>query len=375
MKNSLKGQFLKQYFANILNGKTKLHPLHPFSIVLHAISLAYLLIVHTRVFFYKTGILKTNKLRCPVISVGNLTLGGTGKTPVVEYIVRYFVNKGLKPVILSRGYGRDSKTSVAIVSNGDNILLKSDEAGDEPYLLAENNPTVPILVSKDRFLGGKAAISKFNPDVIILDDGFQHLSLARDYNITLINCIKPLENSHIFPAGPLREPISALKRADMILYTHSDEAPDNCCENFIKRSDILKLETIHTFDKIVRMNDQKTVSPEELNKKKVVVFCGIGEPDSFIRKIRQLGAEVVQSETFPDHYVYKMDNLQSISETAEKLKADFILTTQKDGVKIKELMAPLLPIWIVRMKIEFIKGKDKGEEKFQETLYSCVMSK
>ena len=365
---------MKQYFANILNEKIKLHPLHPLSIVLHAISLAYLLIVQARVFFYKTGIFKTNKLSCPVISVGNLTLGGSGKTPVVEYIVRFFVEKGLKPVILSRGYGRDSKASVAIVSNGDNILLKSGEAGDEPYLLAENNPTVPVIVSKDRFLGGKTAISKFNPDVIILDDGFQHLSLARDRNIALINCIKPLENGHIFPAGSLREPISALKRADMILYTHSDEAPDNCCENLTIKQDILKLETIHAFDKIIRINDQKTVPLKELNKKKVLVFCGIGEPDSFIRKIRQLGAKVVHSESFPDHYVYKMDDLQSISEISEKLKADFILTTQKDGVKIKEL-TPLLPIWIVRMKIEFIKGKDKGEEKFQETLYSCVMSK
>ena len=364
----LKGQFLRRYFADILNGKTKLHSFHPLVFLLQTLSLAYLLIVQARLFLYKTGILKTNRLGCPVISVGNLTLGGTGKTPIVAYIASFFIDKGLKPVILSRGYGRSSKTSIAIVSNGENILLKPGEAGDEPYLLAENNPTVPVIVGKDRFRTGETAIKKFNPDVIILDDGFQYLSLASDLNIVLLNCIKPLGNGYIFPAGPLREPASALQRADMILYTHSDEAPDNCCENLPVRKDILKLKTIHTFDKIVRINDQKKISPEELNKKKVVLFCGIGEPDSFKKRVEQHGAEIVYYKYFPDHYVYKAGDLQSLHKAAENLKADFILTTQKDSVKIKEVVSEFPLIWTVMMKIEFT----SGEEKFQKTLFSCI---
>ena len=359
---------MRQYFADILSGKTKLHPFHPLVILLHTLSLAYLLIVQTRLFLFKTGIFKTNKLGCPVVSVGNLTLGGTGKTPVVEYIARYFIDNGIKPIILSRGYGRCSKTSVAIVSNGENILLKPEEAGDEPYLLAENNPTVPVIVGRRRLQAGKAAIGKYKPDVLILDDGFQHLSLARDLNIVLLNCIKPLGNGHIFPAGSLREPVSALKRADMIIYTHSDEAPDDCCENIPVSKNILKLKTIHTFDKIVHITDQKKISPEELNKKKIVIFCGIGEPDSFRKRVEQYGAEIVYYKYFPDHYVYKLDDLQSLQKTAENLKADFIITTQKDSVKIKELTPALSLIWIVRMKIEF----SKGEKKFQEALLSCV---
>ena len=359
---------MRRYFANILSGKTKLHTFHPLVFLLHIFSFAYLLIVQVRLFLYKTGIFKTNKLQCPVISVGNLTLGGTGKTPVVQYIARFFITNGLKPVILSRGYGRSSKTLVAIVSNGENILLKPEEAGDEPYLLAENNPSLPIIVGKSRFLTGNIAINEFKPDIIILDDGFQHLSLARDLNIVLINSIRPLGNGHIFPAGSLREPISALKRADIILYTHSDEAPDNCCANLPTRKDILKPETIHTFDKIVRISDQKIIPPEKLNKKKVMVFCGIGEPGSFRKRVEQHGAEIVDYKCFPDHYVYNMSDLQSIQKTAEKLKADLILTTQKDGVKIKEMASSFPLIWVVRMKIEF----STGEDKFQEALLSCV---
>ena len=364
----MKGQFLRRYFVDILNGKTKLHPFHPLFILLHPLSLAYLLIVQARLFLFKTGIFKTNKLGYPVISVGNLTLGGTGKTPVVEYIARFFIDKGFKPAVLSRGYGRSSKTSIAIVSDGENILLKPGEAGDEPYFLAENNPTVPVIVGKKRFQAGKVAIEKYKPDVIILDDGFQHLSLARDLNIVLLNCVKFQGNSNIFPAGSFREPVSALQRADMILYTHSDEAPDNCCENLPVRKDILKLKTIHTFDKIVRVNDQKKISPEELNKKKVVLFCGIGEPGSFRKRVEQYGAEIVHYKYFPDHYFYKAGDIQSLYKTAEILKADFILTTQKDSVKIKEVASAFPLIWTVMMKIEFT----KGEEKFRKALFSCI---
>ena len=359
---------MRRYFADILNGKTRLHPLHPLFILLHIFSAAYLLIVQARLLLYKTGIFKTNRLECPVISVGNLTLGGTGKTPVVEYIARFFIEKGLKPVILSRGYGRSSKTPIAIVSNGENILLRPEEAGDEPYLLAENNPAVPVIVGKDRFRSGEAAIKKFKPGVIILDDGFQHLSLARALNIVLLNCVKFSGNGYIFPAGPFREPVSALQRADMILYTHADEAPDNCCENLPVRKEILKLKTIHTFDKIVRENDQKKISPKELNKKKVVLFCGIGEPDSFRKRVEQYGAEIVHFKYFSDHYVYKAGDLQSLHKTAETLKADFILTTQKDSVKIKEVVSAFPLIWTVMMKIEFT----EGEEKFQKALFSCI---
>tara|TARA_B100000315_G_scaffold33208_1_gene27882 strand:+ start:1382 stop:2473 length:1092 start_codon:yes stop_codon:yes gene_type:complete len=359
---------MRRYFANILSGKTKLHTFHPLVFLLHIFSFAYLLIVQVRLFLYKTGIFKTNKLQCPVISVGNLTLGGTGKTPVVQYIARFFITNGLKPVILSRGYGRSSKTLVAIVSNGENILLKPEEAGDEPYLLAENNPTVPVIVGRSKFRAGETAIKKFNPGVIILDDGFQHLSLARDLNIVLLNCVKPPGNSYIFPAGSLREPVSALQRADMILYTHSDEVPDNCCENLPTRKDILKLKVIHTFDEIVCANDQKRISPEELNKKKIVLFCAIGEPNSFRKRVEQYGAEIVHYRYFPDHYVYKTGDLQSLHKTAENLKADFILTTQKDSVKIKEVASAFPLIWTVMMKIEF----SKGEETFQKALFSCI---
>ncbi len=303
-----------------------------------------------------------------MISVGNLTLGGTGKTPVVEYISRFFINKGLKPVVITRGYGRSSPSSIAIVSDGKKILLKPDEAGDEPYLMAENIPSLPVIVGKNRFRAGERAIEQFNPDLIILDDGFQHMSLARDLNIVLLNCIRPLRKSHIFPAGTLREPISALNRADIVLYTHSEESSDNGQENFHIRKNDLKIKTIHTFDKIVRLKDQETRSPDELNGKKVVIFCGIGEPDSFRKKVEQHGAEVVYFKSYPDHYEYKSDDLLFLHKSAEKLNADYILTTQKDSVKIKDKISNFPLIWSVLMRIEF----KEGEKKFQEALIFAI---
>lgn len=359
---------MRQYFANILKGKTRLNPVHPIFILLHILSLPYLLIVKARISLYKTGVFKTNRLKCPVISVGNLTLGGTGKTPVVEYIARVFMDKGFKPVVLTRGYGRSPKFSIAIVSNGENILLKQEEAGDEPYLLARNNPSLPVIVGKNRYQAGKTAIKNFNPNVIILDDGFQHLSIDRDLNIVLLNSICPLGNGYIFPAGFLREPVSSLKRADIILYTHSDESTDNDCENLLLKEDVPKFRTTHAFEKIVCMKDKKVISPEELNKKKVVAFCGIGESDSFKNKIELYGAEVIYYKFYPDHYVYRLSDLQFIHGTAEKLKADLILTTQKDGVKIKDMASAFPLIWTVRMKIKFVEGEDK----FQEVLLSCI---
>lgn len=362
---------MKQYFANILKGKTRLNPVHPIFILLHILSIPYLLIIKARIYLYKTGVFKTNRLKCPVISVGNLTLGGTGKTPVVEYIARVFMDRGLKPVVLTRGYGRSSSSPVAIVSNKENILMRPEEAGDEPYLLAQNNSSLPVIVGKNRFQAGKTAIKNFNPDVIILDDGFQHLAIERDLNIVLLNKINPFGNDHIFPAGFLREPVSALKRADIILYTHSDESTDRENKNLFLKKDIPEFRTTHTFEKLVYMKDQKVISPEALNGKKAVIFCGIGEPDSFRYRVEQYGAEVVYNKYYPDHYVYRLSDLQFINGTAEKLKADFILTTQKDGVKIKDMASEFPLIWTVRMKIKF----DEGEDKFQKVLLSCISRK
>lgn len=359
---------MKQYFANILNGKSKIHPLHPLFISLRLLSYPYLLIVRLRIFLYKTGILKTNRLKCPVISVGNLTLGGTGKTPVVEYIARFFMEKGFKPVVLTRGYGRSSKIPVSVVSDGKDILLSADEAGDEPCLLAENNPALPIIVGKNRFQAGNYAIKEFKPDVIILDDGFQHLSLYRNLNVVLLNSINPLGNGHLFPAGPLREPVSSLKRAQIILHTHSDESFDKSHETLSTGEDVLKFRTNHIFDKIFFLNEKKEIPLEELNKKRVAAFCGIGEPDSFKNRIERYGAEVIYLKAFPDHHVYHSDDLEEVNKAAEKLNADFILTTQKDAVKIKNIASAYPSIGIVQMKIEFC----EGESKFQEALLSCI---
>ncbi|MDI6790043.1 MAG: tetraacyldisaccharide 4'-kinase [Thermodesulfobacteriota bacterium] len=180
--------------------------------------------------FYEFGLFKTRSLACRVISIGNLTLGGTGKTPLTIWLARYLKGKGQKVAIVSRGYRAKNKRPVSIVSDGQRILLGPDEAGDEPFMMARNLPGVPLLTGKERFLVGMRAIEDFSPDVVLLDDGYQHLGLDRDLNLLLLRTVKPFGKGRVFPAGTLREPLSALKRADAFILTYAEEEAGSVME-------------------------------------------------------------------------------------------------------------------------------------------------
>ncbi|MGA7827882.1 MAG: tetraacyldisaccharide 4'-kinase, partial [Geobacteraceae bacterium] len=192
-------------------------------------ALVYGVIVRMRAFLYVRGILSSFRLDVPVISVGNLSVGGTGKTPMSILVARLLIARGKRVVVLSRGYGGAGGAAVRLVSDGFRILLPASEAGDEPVLLAHSVPGLIVLTGSDRYRAGLEALKRFNPDIVLLDDGYQHLRLQRDLNILLLNAAKPFGNGWTLPAGLLREPCSALRRADLIVYTRADritEYPD-----------------------------------------------------------------------------------------------------------------------------------------------------
>jgi tetraacyldisaccharide 4'-kinase len=211
----------------IWDGESKVAAISFLYCLLYILSFPYRLAVGVRNFLYDNGLLRSNKLSCPVISIGNLTAGGTGKTPLTILLGRMLKEKGFRPAILSRGYGRQGVKSIGVVSNGSSILMDHREAGDEPFLMSQLLPQVPVIVGASRFLAGKKAIEELGADILILDDGFQHRGLYRDIDIVLLGSSRPLGNGRLLPGGSLRESPQALRRADIIVMTGSSRKADS----------------------------------------------------------------------------------------------------------------------------------------------------
>lgn len=341
---------------------------------LSLISFLYRGIVGVRNSLYDTGILKIRKLACKVISVGNITVGGTGKTPMVIMLANLFKENGYTPVVLSRGYKGRKKDPVNIVSNGEYILMSSEEAGDEPALIAKEVINVPVLSGKRRQITGKYAIDHFGADILILDDAFQHRALSRDIDIVLMDRQRPFGNGFTIPRGSLREPTTALRRADIIVLTGTEENDD-----IARRSDFISLH--HAINQ--SLSDKKifsayrkprdlikgrvrTVFPiEYLQDKKIVAFAGIAEPEYFRKTILSVGGDVVRFIAFPDHYLYESQDILEIRDALRESAADIILTTEKDGTKLIGFPEFLDNIFILRIDMEIVS--------LQEEFKSLVM--
>ena len=305
---------------------------------LYLLSLLYGIAVKTRLLLYRAGLLETKKLDCPVISVGNITIGGTGKTPAVEYICRNLTKRGIKVAVLSRGYKGKAKGDINTVSDGKDVLLGPDEAGDEPFMLAKKLEGVPVIVGPDRFKTGQYVLEKFNPQVIVLDDGFQHVRLHRDMNIMVVDGNKIFGNSFIFPRGPLREPLSGIKRSDMIFVnckaTSSAESMDFTGDH-IKDVPIFKGHYRPVKFKSIKGKD--SIDLKEIKGKEIAVVSAIADPASFIRLLNTLGCRVVKEFTYPDHHAYGTSEIEDIIKDSKALGAKYIVTTEKDAVKLKQL--------------------------------------
>lgn len=286
---------------------------------------------------YNLRLREIKKLPCRVISIGNLTVGGTGKTPLVIETARRLQSLGLHPAVLSRGYGGTSPRPVNIVSDGAQLLMDPEEAGDEPVLMARSLRGVPVLTGPRRYLTGREALSLFRVDALVLDDAFQHRRLHRDVDVVLIDEKRGLGNGYLLPLGPLREPLSALRRAQVIVLT----SPQGQSNGQVEAGTVPWLPPgVPVFSMSYRLvyltaADGTTYPVEEaLRGKRVLAFAGIANPDSFRETLIGTGVAHVSFLAFPDHHRYTGEDLKTIENTARREKVEMIVTTEKDEVKL-----------------------------------------
>lgn len=321
------------------------------NLVLYILTFIYTVGVNIRLRLYKMKILKPKVLPCMVISIGNITAGGTGKTPMTMHIARRLVIEGSKVVILSRGYKGEYK-DIALVSNGAEVLMSAREAGDEPYLMAEKlkapgSDGVPVIVCKDRYKAGLLAIEKFSPDIILLDDGFQHIALARDVNIVLIDAKTDLRNERLLPRGMLREPIKGLYRARIIMI--KDKMP-KVLDPFLKALDrpVVAFKYIPTG--LRSLNGKTGLTLDEIKDKKTFIFSALASPDSFERTVESLSARIIGKKNFPDHHNYQKSDIDEILTLAKD--AEVIITTEKDAVKLSDFSEELNIAYTLEIDVE-----------------------
>jgi tetraacyldisaccharide 4'-kinase len=341
---------------------------------LFLLSKVFAVAVKVRRFLYNVRILRDSTLGVQVIAIGNLTVGGTGKTPVVEKFARELQDQGRTVAILSRGYRskppplskrlinkllfRDETTPPRVVSDGKSLLLDSETAGDEPYMLASNLKDVIVLVDKDRVKSGRYAIEKFGCDTLLLDDGFQYWKLAgRRRDIVLIDCQQPFGNEQLLPRGVLREPPSHLARANTIFITKSDGATGRLRERIARHNPGAGIiECIHH---PLYLEDVFTGERKELDfikGKKLASFSGIAQPESFERSLVELGADLVYTKRFADHHRFTQQEVLNAVNRSKKRQAVAIVTTQKDAVRFPKIDRRDLPIYFVRVEIKILKG-------------------
>jgi tetraacyldisaccharide 4'-kinase len=293
----------------------------------------YSLALRLRAWLFLGGIFKTYRLSRPVVSIGNITVGGTGKTPVTAYIARYLLAQGYRVAVLSRGYGGSLEGQTCVVSDGVTVMQSARECGDEPYLLASTVPGLMVVIGTDRYAAGQLAIEQLSPDIFLLDDGFQHLRLGRDLNILLLDFSKPFGNGLTLPAGILREPASAAHRADLVIFTR---APDGATIA-VNPGAVPWCVSSHTIVDLLPLNGSTPVPFSNCLGQKVLAFAGIADPESFFAGLRAEGMNLVHRLNFPDHVVYNRERVNEIAEAMRISGADVLVTTEKDGVKLKGL--------------------------------------
>jgi len=306
------------------------------AIFLFPLALFYWGVIYWRNLFYRYGFFISRKLPCKVISIGNITSGGTGKTPTVIYLCQYLQEKGFCVAVLSRGYGRSTKGPI-IVSNGNGPQGTWKETGDEPHLMACKLKNVPIIVDEDRFRGGSLLIKKFDPDIILMDDAFQHRAIERDLDLVLVNGGDKAIDHKLLPYGFLREPWLNITRADAIIITKTNlNSPRPFLIRKIRET---SLKVLHSKSKITVSNIPQGMNNKdlELMDKDVFLLSGIGDTKSFHRVIEQLGCKMLGHKSFPDHFIYTQIVLKEVEMKASLSHADYIITTEKDWVKLEGL--------------------------------------
>lgn len=331
---------------------------------LYLLSIVYGWGVKLLTWLYDRRVVAPKKLSCPVISIGNITVGGTGKTPMTIYIAEMIRDFGFKPAVISRGYKGAAEKTGGIVSNGRAILMSPNLSGDEPYMMARKLNNIPVLVGQERYQIGMRAISLFSPDVIILDDAFQHRRLGRDIDLALIDDQAAFENKYLLPRGPLREPVSALMRADAWILTRCDNfssSGQSMLHQMAPEMPIFKSFHVPYVYEVVGQDSlpagaHKPKSPEDFSFLKdagVFLFSGIAKNEEFRRMIKEKVKDILGLVEYPDHHPYNEQDLWNIARQAENLRADYIVTTEKDYVRISNLLKSKIKMVVIGIRISF----------------------
>jgi tetraacyldisaccharide 4'-kinase len=326
-------------------------------IALAPLGALYGAITRARLMLYQTGVLPVHKINAPVISVGNITTGGTGKTPLVEWIARVVAREGRRCCILTRGYGRANPRARVIVSDGERILADARAGGDEPRLLAERLKGVAAIISDaDRVEAARWALAALGSEVFILDDGFQHLRVRRDLNIVTVDATNPWGGAGMLPRGRLREPLRGLARADLIVLTRAEQAQDLSslkkeAERLSGNRPVILARTRTSGTRSLAGADDD-LSGNRFLSTPVAAFCAIGNPQSFFAHLRNEGYTLRHTRAFPDHHVYTQREVDAIEREAEALGARALLVTAKDAVKLHS-MRFTLPCYALEVEMEF----------------------
>ncbi len=316
--------------------------------ILSPFSTIYAWIIGARKRLYQNGVFASYSLGAPTISIGNITVGGTGKTPLVALTAKILAENGEMVCVLTRGYGRDNPKERVVVSDGQSIMADSRDAGDEPYELAGKLLGVSSVVADaDRVSAGNWACEKFGVTAFILDDGFQHLRVRRQLDIVCVDATNPFGNGHILPRGILREPLRNLKRADAVVITRANLVGDDVITAVHRKIEGLNpgariFSSRSKTRELIKLDDLRrgvctAAPPKSGSKRKYLAFCGLGNPDGFFRQLRQEGFDLRATEKFPDHYFYKQGDIRKIETAALESGAEVLLTTHKDGVKLSHL--------------------------------------
>jgi tetraacyldisaccharide 4'-kinase len=341
---------------------------------LFVLSLGYRIALATRERAYRLRLLRTGRLPCPVVSVGNITVGGSGKTPMVEQVALCLQELGATPAIVSRGYGRDTR-GVSIVAHREGPRLAPRTAGDEPVLLADHLPGMPVVVGENRFEAGQVAVHQCGAASIVLDDGFQHRALQKDLEILVVNGAAPWGNRRLFPRGMLREPLSALQRADLVVVTNPRSVADTeAAADTIRRHNTRAPILVGHYQVVGAMaaRDARELPPGALRGCRLLAFAGLGSPRGFAHTLSAAGVEVAGLIEYPDHYWFAARDLDELAGHAREIGAEGLITTEKDWIRLKSLPLPSVPVYVLRVQLRLEAGREQLVQVLERALASAA---
>jgi tetraacyldisaccharide 4'-kinase len=320
-----------------------------------------------REWLYGRGVLRSRALPCRVVSIGNLTVGGTGKTPAVEVAIQSLTALGHRPAVVSRGYGRSTR-GVQVVADAASIRLDPEESGDEPFLLARRLPGIPVVVGSNRHDAARVAIERFGVTAIVLDDGFQHRTLKKDLEIVMVRARRPWGNGRLLPAGPLREPLGALSRADLVVATGALDLGDarevvDAVDEHAPRVPVVTATLAP--DECWEAGRMRSVRITELAGKRLAAFAGIAAPAAFADTLRSTGGVVEEMAAFADHHWYSSDDLARLDARAGELGVEALITTEKDWVRLRRLRLPRRPLYVLSVRLVVQTGETAWRQAFR----------